>query len=140
MPEPDRVCGRVSFLPSARVTMTRPPGIGRPSGAVRVGPSKYWAESDLPCAQLYWTVATGEGVWATAAPAASSGRTTTNLRSMTVSFDCHAAPATTLCPFRTLAFLDAARSVDVDIDLGVAGRPPRAERRVLPGASGGKSA
>src|SRR5215207_8912155 len=99
MPEPDRVCGRVSFLPSAKVRMTRPPGIGRPSGAVRVGPSKYSAASDLPCAQLYWTVATGEGAWARAA-AVSNERTTTNLPSMTVSFDRDAAPDTPLCPLR----------------------------------------
>src|ERR1700741_2227404 len=82
MPEPDRGCGRVSFLPSARVRMTRPPGIGRPSGAVRVGPSKYSAVSDLPCAQLYWTVATGEGAWASAAPAVRHTNAATSLASM----------------------------------------------------------
>src|SRR5918995_1878442 len=98
MPEPDRVCGRVSFLPSARVRMTRPPGIGRPSGAVRVGPSKYSAESDLPPAQLYWTVATG--ACAKAPPAVRNAKAATDLPSMTVLLGRNAARATLLCPCR----------------------------------------
>src|SRR5687767_15328022 len=98
MPEPDRVCGRVSFLPSARVRTTRPPGIGRPSGAVRVGPSKYSAESDLPSAQLYWTVAAG--ACARATPAVRNTKAVTDLPSMTGLLGHNAARATLLCPRR----------------------------------------
>src|SRR5262245_60616403 len=83
MPEPERVCGRSSFLPSANVSTTRPPGIGRPSGAVRVGPSKYAALSDLPSAQLYGTDATG--VWAWAAHAANDSDAATPALSNMVS-------------------------------------------------------
>src|SRR6266545_4555776 len=137
MPEPDRVCGRVSFLPSARVRMTRPPGIGRPSGAVRVGPSKYSAARDLPCAQLYWTVATGEGVCARAAPAVRNTKAAIGLPSMTILLGRNAARATPLCPCSS-ALLDVARRVDLDIDLR-ADAGPRAWR-VLPDGSRGKAA
>src|ERR1700682_1471052 len=89
MPEPDMVCGRLSFLPSAKVRTTWPPGIGMPLGAIRVAPSKYSATRDLPCAQAYRTVFTGAAAWAQETPAARTGsaRQQAALQNMIFPFD-----------------------------------------------------